>query len=443
MVIMLNDISNQLRNTSNSLPERNQVDFYFSSVAVILLSMSLGMVLLISTQALYIKDWLSSHTLNWETLHNPEEEARKRELYAQGLKRWAIPSSFRLFLNFMQVAVLYFFLGVLCAMYAAGNLAGFLTAIPGIVTLFFWGRMFGVMVRDPYSPFVISPNTFNAVVRTWTEKSRNSLHEDALDPEIARVSMSNRLFTHTSMIPNNLSIFIQLFNLPVEYPRLRIKSITPWSQLSSLLPSMLTETYFHSRFNLLPALRLCLLVSAQGQSEQLRVTKEVKRAYSIIKTSNPFQNLYLQLLSQLHTTAGDTDHWQDACQILKCLEYSEEHTSELVWLVDSIKLFTPWIKKDLTTRIVEFLRGVVVYLAKCPSDEHNSDLLRTATIMVAEWLMSCRSSNNGNLPSQYILSSQDVHSGEGNRETFVLVNNQRLSSSEGLQRTIRLYQASQ
>src|SRR5258706_2498698 len=245
------------------------------------------------------------------------------------------------------------------------------------------------------------------------------------------------------MIPNNFSIFIQLFNLPVEYPRLRIKSIAPWSQLSSLLPSMLMKTYSHSRFNLLPALRLCLLVYAQGQSEQLRVTKEAKRAYSTIKPSNPLQSLYLRLLSQLHAIAGDTDHWQDACQVLKCLEYSEEHTSELVWLVDSIQLYTLWIEEDFTTRIVEFLRGVVVYLAKCPSDEHNADLLRTATIMVAEWLVSRRSSNNGNIPLQYILSSQDAHSGEANRKMFVLVENQRLSPFESLQRTIKLYQTSQ
>jgi hypothetical protein len=156
------------------------------------------------------------------------------------------------------------------------------------------------------------------------------------------------------------------------------------------------------------------VVSGQGQSEQLRVNREAKRVYSTIKTSNPLQNLYLHLLlSQLHATAGDTDHWQDACRILKCLEYSEEHTSELVWLVDSIQLYTLWIEEDFTTRIVEFLRGVVVYLAKCPGDGHNADLLRTATIMAAEWLMSRQSSDNGNLPRRYILSSQDVHSDEG------------------------------
>ena len=203
------------------------------------------------------------------------------------------------------------------------------------------------------------------------------------------------------------------------------------------------NTYPHSRFKILPVLRLCLLVSDQGQSGQLPVNKEAYRAYRAIKTANPLQNLYLHLLSQLHAPAGDTDHWQDACRILKCLEYSAEHTSELVWLVDSIQLYTLWIKEDFTTRIVEFLRGVVVYLAKCPSNEHNGDLLRTATIIVAEWLVSRQSSDDGNFPRQYILSGHDVHSGEGNREMFVLVNNQRLSPVDRLQRTIKLYQDSQ
>jgi len=48
------------------------------------------------------------------------------------------------------------------------------------------------------------------------------------------------------------------------------------------------------------------------------------------------------------------------------LEHSEEHTSELVWLVDSIQLYALEIEKDFTTCIVEFLQGVVAYLAKCP-----------------------------------------------------------------------------
>src|SRR5258706_14589543 len=63
--------------------------------------------------------------------------------------------------------------------------------------------------------------------------------------------------------------------------------------------------------------------------------------------------------------------------------------------------------------------------------------------MAAEWLMSRRSADNGSLPRQYILSSQDVYSDEADRETFALVENQRLSPFESLQRTTRLYRTSQ
>jgi len=74
---------------------------------------------------------------------------------------------------------------------------------------------------------------------------------------------------------------------------------------------MLREIYSQSRFNLIPALRLCLVVSGQGQPEELWENKEAKRAYSTIKASNPLQNLYLHLLlSRLHTTTEATDHWQ-------------------------------------------------------------------------------------------------------------------------------------
>ena len=458
MVGILNDISNQLRNTSNSVIDSTvaayAISSAISSVAIVLLTVSLSIALWASAQALYLKHWLSSHAGYWETFHNPEEEAIKREVYAQGLKRWAIPSLFELLPLLMQLAVFCFFVGAFFAVILS-NIWASIAIVLGLYAAFLLGRhVYQVLTRDPYTPFSYSrPLIFN-VVRTWSERSRSSLHEDALNPEIARAAILNRLFMHASMTPNNLSTFIQLFSLPVKHPQLRVKSLAPWCQLSSLLPSVLMKTHSHSRYYPLPVLRLSLLVLVQGPSKQLPINNEVKRADSTTNTSDPLQNLYLHLLlSQLHATAGGTDHWQEACRILRCLEYSEEHTSELVWLVDSIQLYTLQIKADFIARIVEFLRGVVVYLAKCPGDEDNADLLRTASIMAAEWLISRQISDNETLPRQWILSSQGVHSGEdegkgegegeGNQKMFVLVENLRLSQSESLQRTINLYQDSQ
>ena len=415
------------------------------------------MFLTTSVVALLLKHWLWVHTPNSRTHRTPEEEARKRELNAQSFWRYGIRLVFGLLPFLMQVAVYLFYLGSSFTMASLGsqwqaslgfNLfqlsgsarkiifqvsIGFSTFI--IVSLLIW-----------YARYVVSALARDLV--RILERTDGlilvGLLGGAPDPKIVHMDILNLLFTHTSMEPKNLSIFIQLFSLPVEHPRLRINCLASWTQLSSLLPSMLMEVCSQSRYDLLPALRLCLVVSDQGQSEQLRVNREAKRVYSTIKTSDPLQNLYLHLLlSQLHATNGDTDHWQEACRILKCLEYSEEHTSELVWLIDSIQLYTLWIKDDFTSRIIEFLRGVVIYLAKCPSDEHNGDLLRTATIMAVEWLMSRRSSDDGNRRQRYLLSSQDAHSGEGNRRTFDLVENQKLSPAERFRRTIELYQNSQ
>ena len=442
VVNILNDISNQLRNVSNSVTNSSEkVVVAFQTTALVLMTVSLSLVVFASVLALYLKHWLSSYMGKWKTLHNPEEEARRRELYAQGLRRWSVPSKFELLPLLLQFAVFWFALGAPFAMFRSNSYAWLTSGIAAFAGFLLWRYAYQVEARDPYTPYALSRSLFLNIIRTWTEKSRRSMHEDVFNLEIARVCIFNRLFRHTSMTPNNFSIFIQLFSIPVEYPQLRITSLAPWSYLSSLLPSMLMEIYSYSIYNLLPTLRLCLLVSAHGQPGQLLGNKEAKRAYSTIKTSNPLQNLYLHLLlSQLRTTAGDADHWQDACRILTCLEYSEEHTSELVWLVDSIQLYTLWIEEDFTTRIVSFLRGVVIYLAKCPSDERNADLLRTATIMAAEWLMSRQSSNNRHLPPRYILSSQDVHSDEEHCEAIVLVENQRLSLDNRRQRSIVLYQ---
>jgi len=449
-VDILKQIYNLLRNTTfdvysydgaellTSILDPVPADLVFVPIIVILL-LTLGTVLLAIILALYLKYELWNSLWISRTFHNAEEEARNREMYAQRLRRRGISSPFSFLPKLMLFSGHCFYIGCTFTMV---TWVGFLFSVVILLTFYMVFLLFRLFA-DPLPVYFPPPS--RKVVRVWGRRIfRSTSHEAAFDPEIVDVGISNCLFIHTSMVPTNFSIFIQLFDLPVKHPRRRITSLVPWSHLSSILPSILLKIYSQSEFNLLPALRLCLVVSGQNQPEQPRVNKDTKRAYSTIKTSNRLQNLYLHLLlSQLCATTEVTGHWQDACRILKCLEYSEEHTSELVWLVDSIQLYTLEIKEDFTTRIVEFLQGVVVYLAKCPNNDHNGDLLRTATIMAAEWLVSRQTSDNGNLPRRYILSRQDVDPDQKNQEMFVLVDNQRLSRSERLQRTITLYQGSQ
>jgi len=443
MVFILNKISNHLRNTSDSVSKSSKVtDLRTGAAAMVMLLLTLGSVLLAIILALYLKYELWNSLWISRTHHIAEEEAKNREIYAQRLRRRSISSPFGFLPRLMLFSGHCFYIGCTLTMASWSGPGRSIPAV-AILLVFYTVVLFFRLSADPLPVYFPPPS--RKVVRAWGRRIfRSSSHEAALNPEIVDVGISNFLFIHTSMVPKNFPIFIQLFALPVEHSRRRITSLVPWNQLSSILPSMLLKIYSQPKLNPLPALRLCLAVSRLNQAEQPGVIKESKRAYSTIKTSNPLQNLYLHLFfSQLYATTEVTGHWQDACRILKCLEYSEEHTSELVWLVDSIQLYTPEIKEDFTTRIVEFLRGVVVYLAKCPNDDHNGDLLRTATIMAAEWLVSRQGSDNGNPPRQYILSGQDVDSDEENQEMFVLVDNQRLSPSERLQRTITLYQGSQ
>ena len=416
-----------------------------------MLSISLNFFLVVSVIALLLKHWLWVHARNSRTHHAPEEQAIKRELNSQSFWKFFILFVFEFLPFFMQIAVFFFFLGAAFTVESLGSIwDGALTFLNQsgtnrkefflVVTPLF--ALINFILLGWYSRYAFPVFTLDSQRRAMRMAAR--MFGAAPDPEIVYADISNCLFTHTSIDPKNISIFIQLFSLPVEHPRIRIKSLAPWTRLSSLSPSMLTEVYSNPRYDLLPALRLCLVLSGQGQSEQLRVNREAKSVYSTIKTSNPLQNLYLHLLlSRLHATSRDTDHWQEACRILKYLEYSEEHTPELVWLVDSIQLYTPWVEEDFTTQIVKFLQGVVVYLTKCPGDENNVDLLRTATIVAVEQLKSRQRSDNENLPRQYILSSQDVHYDEGNRQTFALVKNRRLSPADRLQCTINLFQDSQ
>ena len=448
--MILNQISNKLRNTSDPVPESSEdVPATYLPVAMQTLSFSLNFFLAVSVIALLLKHWLWTHARDSRTRHTPEAQAIERELNAQGFWKYFILVAFETLPFFIQIAVFFFYLG---GSFTVESLGSKWNAALSFLNWSATNRKILFLVVTALS------TVMNLALLSWyvryafpvpsLDLQRRAMRmvarmlDVAPDPEIVYADISNCLFAHTSIDPKNFPIFIQLFSLPVKRPRIRIRSLAPWSELSPLLPSMIAEIYSKPRYNPLPALRLCLVVSGQGQSEQLQVNSEAKRVYSTIKTSHLLQNLYLHLLlSQIHAT-GDTDHWQDACQILKYLEYSEEHTSELVWLVDSIELYTPWVKEDFTTQIVEFLQGVVVYLTKCPGDEHNVDLLQTATIMAAERLKSRQRSNIENPSPQYILSSQDVHSDERYRDTFALVENESLSQDDRLPRIIAPYQDS-
>ena len=446
MVLILNQISNQLRNTSDHVPDSSEDGSSEMITSIIhVLTASLGLVSLTIIIALFSKYVLWSLFSSSGMHHNPEEQARNRESLAQS----SVLGPVAILSLFTMLSGVSFVIGCYGTIFQLSKFATIVFAVayaslPALAALDLVGvKRWPLKGESTYTLGRRMTSAFSRASALAFDVFYRLKGRSSLDPEIV-VGISNCLFIHTPMVPTNFSIFIQLFAFPVEHSRCRITSLAPWSQLSSILPSMLMKIYSHSKLNLLPALRLCLVVSSRNQLEQPRVNKDAKRAYNTIKTSNPLQNLYLYLLlSQLYATTEATDHWQDACRILKCLEYSEEHTSELVWLVDSIQLYTLEVKVDFTTRIVEFLRGIVVYLAKCPRDEHNEDLLRTATIMAAEWLISRQSSDNGNLPPRYILSHQDVGSDEENQEMFVLVDNQRLSPSERLQRTLTLYQGSQ
>ena len=206
---MLHDISNKVRNTTDPLTHSSGTSFNLSA-AVALLTMSLSTILLTSTQTLDLKHWLSNHMGNREILHNPEEEARKRELDAQGINQLAIPSAFELLHFYLQYAVSCFLGGALCAMLVSGLSIAVAVQIIIIAILFVWHFAYQYIFRGAYTPLSIHWFMIFTMVRTWTKKSQSFLHEDDLDPEIVHVGISNRLFTHTTMDPNNFSIFIQL-----------------------------------------------------------------------------------------------------------------------------------------------------------------------------------------------------------------------------------------
>ena len=110
--MILNQISNKLRNTSDPVPESSDdVPPTYLPVAMELLSVSLTLILIVSVGALVLKHWLWINTPNSRTHYTPEGQARKRELNAHRFRRYIILFLFGILPFFMQIAVYCFFLG--------------------------------------------------------------------------------------------------------------------------------------------------------------------------------------------------------------------------------------------------------------------------------------------------------------------------------------------
>ena len=188
---MLNDISNQLRNTSDTLTDPSEDSFVVSTIAIVFLTVSLSLVLLISAQAIQLKRWIPEYAGNWEMLQDPEEQARKRELHARCLKRRYIPSMFELLPLLILFTVFSFALGSTFTMVLFNPIAIHpMSAAGGIAILYLW-RAHRIQMESPLTPYELSRPPFITafIILFWREEARSSLHEDALDAEIARVGI--------------------------------------------------------------------------------------------------------------------------------------------------------------------------------------------------------------------------------------------------------------
>jgi len=120
----LNQISNHLRNTSDPILGYTtlaaEMGVHFAAAMSLLGSLSL--VLLDSVLALLLKLSLHDYKRHLKPFHNPEEQVINRELYAHGLRRWAIPSLFELLFSLIHYSLVLFLVGAVCSLLRLGEI---------------------------------------------------------------------------------------------------------------------------------------------------------------------------------------------------------------------------------------------------------------------------------------------------------------------------------
>jgi len=237
MVLILNQISNQLHNTSDPVLDSSEDGSnVLVEIRVVVLSLSLVMVSSTIALALHLKYMLWRLSSSSGTYHNPEEQARSRELLAQRLRSRRIPSRF-------DVLTLFMVLSETC--FSIGCVLMIMELSPFVVLVFLVFQLGTVILfRNPSVdslPAQQSRPPNGKAVRRGRGIINASSRKADLDPKIVDVGIPNFLFIHTSMVPTNFSIFIQLFALPVEHSRRRITRV----------PSAMEPTIFDPTFHAL------------------------------------------------------------------------------------------------------------------------------------------------------------------------------------------------
>jgi hypothetical protein len=361
---ILLQISLQLSNSS--VPAYVEPPFIVSSdmAAVnVLLFASLAVILIDAYLAMLTKTWLRDFDRAWRSSNVLEERARAREMRLQGLERWKLAEVVALLPLLTQASLVLFGVALLILLFNLHRPTAYLTFVILAAGFCFYVCVTVISALDTTAPFTSpvsrvlqaliqrsrSSRVFSAILSCLKWRPWRTMHEDTDDegPEAAKVewkkvegadihlAISNRLYTATSKVVENLPVFTALFDQWVQTPSLHPQSMSQsmshWRPILPLIQPYLSNAALYKGAVLRSIARLFLCSSSKEfpKGRQAAIAA-LRRHVENTGESSSIEQLYIHLLDQPHSG------WSLAGQVVAKLDHDMDTIMELRWILNWI-----------------------------------------------------------------------------------------------------------
>jgi hypothetical protein len=398
---ILLQISLQLSNSS--LPAFVEPPFSVPSdmAAVnVLLFASLAVILMDAYLAMLTKTWLRDFDRAWRSSNVLEERARAREMRLQGLERWKLAEVIAFLPLLTQASLVLFGIALLVLLFNLHRPTAYVTFIILAAGFCFYACVTVISALDTTAPFTSpvsrvlqaliqrsrSRRVFPAILSRLKWRPGSTMHEGAEGEglEAAKVewhkvegadihlAISNRLYTATSKVVENLPVFTVLFDQWVQTPSLYPHSVSMshWRPILPLIQPYLSNAALYKDAGLCSVARLFLCcTSEQFPTGRQAVTAALRRHVKDTGESPSIEQLYIHLLHQPHSD------WSLAGEVVLKLDPDMDTIMELRWILNWIPFWfrlqeeqfpeitvSGLFRTSCMRGIVSFLRITAVYI---------------------------------------------------------------------------------
>ena len=470
-------ISQQLSNSTT--PAYVPSEFAVSpSIAVvnILFFLSLALVLIDAFLAMLVKSWIQEFDRGWRKYTVAHLRAQEREWRLQALERWKLVELVALLPILIQTSLLFFCIGLIVLLFPIHLVSAIAFSLAPVAGLSFYIFTTYVSTLDIYAPFsspvsrgftilinalqtwfplviqnsqsiisAISPHTSHpeehhiatnsptVSLPGSNEVTHPSLHQgekgiekkEAVIPSRGRVhpqtyvDILERLVMTTAEAVENIPIFLDLLNQPVNDPTLRPSNIRKWKQLLHTTLRLLGDPSTFSD-SVARIIARNVLFCYDGGTADCRLSQTLKYCFDHMSSGQmgkhkPLNSLFAHFLGSYSGSVPIAPI--TVSSTIAYLEPSHAADVELLWIVNIVHRLMFWTQlidqSHVCYQSIEFFAAVLTYVSSSEQSRRSQVPLTAAVIYAMHSIKSALDKGHINsIQGPYILQGNIVSTSE-------------------------------